>query len=191
MAKVEQASRPFHEPATGSAPSRAASRSALAVSAEVEPAIGCEPFLFWVGQVRPFGVGEIWSKFIDLSLAISRFNVESHAPVATAGTNIARRRYASRSYPRLPVTVRRMNSPTGAGSDKTTRASTSGASPSLRAIWGWSTSSFSSLPIFLRARFRAQWIAAAPSPSDNANSLSLRESAPAFSQRANLLPVSI
>ena len=43
---------------------------------------------------------------------------------------------ASRSYPRLPVTVRQTNSPTGASFDKITRASTSGASLSLRATCG-------------------------------------------------------
>jgi hypothetical protein len=43
---------------------------------------------------------------------------------------------ARRSYPRLPVILRQTNSPTGAALDKTTRASTSGASPSLRAICG-------------------------------------------------------
>jgi hypothetical protein len=43
---------------------------------------------------------------------------------------------AKRSYPRLPVILRQTNSPTDAALDKTTRASTSGASPSLRAICG-------------------------------------------------------
>ena len=48
----------------------------------------------------------------------------------------AARLQARRSYPRLPVILRQTNSPTGAAFDKTTRASTSGASPSLRAICG-------------------------------------------------------
>ena len=40
------------------------------------------------------------------------------------------------TYPRLPVIFRWMKSPTGAGLDKTTRGSTSGASASVRATCG-------------------------------------------------------
>ena len=49
----EQADFPFHEPATVSGPFRAALRSAAAGSVAAKPAIGCGPFLFLVGQVRP------------------------------------------------------------------------------------------------------------------------------------------
>ena len=55
--KMEQADRPFHEPATGSGRSRAISHLAPTASSQADAAIECEPSLFLVGQVRPFSVG--------------------------------------------------------------------------------------------------------------------------------------
>jgi len=54
--KAERLDCRFHELATGSARSRAVSRSAAEAGSEAELAIGCEPSLFLVGQVRPFVV---------------------------------------------------------------------------------------------------------------------------------------
>src|SRR5262245_35230460 len=49
-----QADCRFHEPATGSALSRAVSHLAPAASWEAGPVTLCEPSLFLVGQVLPF-----------------------------------------------------------------------------------------------------------------------------------------
>ena len=110
-------------------------------------------FFGWSGS--DISVEEIDQKSLDLSLAnLAAQEIRSRAPVATtppgrpgprtlredrplaAGNRVDQVRQARRSYPRLPLTVRRMNSPTGAGVAKTTRASTSGASPSLLAMCG-------------------------------------------------------
>ncbi|CAN5538444.1 hypothetical protein BH20VER3_BH20VER3_12490 [soil metagenome] len=52
--------------------------------------------------------------------------------------------HVTRSYPRVARILRLTNSPTGAASARITRVSTSGASASVRAMSGWSTSNFNS-----------------------------------------------
>ena len=57
--KRKQAKYRVHGPATGSGPSRVASHLAPAVSSEAEPASGCEPSLFSVGQVPPLALEKL------------------------------------------------------------------------------------------------------------------------------------
>jgi len=52
----EQAGYRFHEPATGSGPSRAVSHWAPTAALQADAVTGFEPFLFLVGRVRPFSV---------------------------------------------------------------------------------------------------------------------------------------
>src|SRR5262245_702914 len=52
----EQAEYRFREMATGSGQSRAVSHLAATASSQVDTAIGCEPSLFLVGQVRPLAL---------------------------------------------------------------------------------------------------------------------------------------
>ena len=58
----EPAKRRFDERATGSERSRVVSHWAPTAALRADAATGCEPFLFLVGWVRPFSVGEIDQK---------------------------------------------------------------------------------------------------------------------------------
>ena len=71
--RMEQTDYRFVQPATGFGQSHAVSRSAPAGSAaagstEVEPATGCEPSLFSVGQVRPLLLEKLTKQSPILSL---------------------------------------------------------------------------------------------------------------------------
>ena len=57
--KRKQAKYRVHGPATGCGQSRVASHPAPAVSSEAEPASGCEPSLFSVGQVPPLALEKL------------------------------------------------------------------------------------------------------------------------------------
>ena len=57
--KWEQAEYRFHEPATGFGRSRAVLHLAPTALLQADVATGCEPSLFWVGQVRPLALGRL------------------------------------------------------------------------------------------------------------------------------------
>jgi hypothetical protein len=115
----------------GSARSRAILYLGREVSIRTQAAGQCELPLLLVRLSRP-----------SSEISVTKFAEETgccHLLSDSQSKNSAfftAKSQARRSYPRLPMILRQTNSPTDAPLDKTTRASTSGASPSLRPICG-------------------------------------------------------